>query len=328
MLRGEPSTFYFDGGLKDKIRSVTGVEKTSVQLFIASFSADCCSLPVQLIGFDPQTDFVIQPWLKAKIHGGIHDGEIVVGSSVNADAGDTLTFFCREYKVAARLDKTGMGFDSSVFMNTTTARKAVLDYVKMGGQSIPSDENSISSIVINAKSGYSVSDVANNILKAYGKGGIDVVVTKNIISSVSGGIRALLFFICILAAILWILSVCVLAIVFSITLSERKREFGMFRALGATRKKLVHIILCESALISLSGAVIGVFFACLLLFPFSTYIGASLNMPYLQPSVGIILIILVASLLISFAVGPIASVYSAIKIGTSETYTMLREEEV
>lgn len=56
-LRGEPSTFYLDQQLEEKIRSFPGVGNVSSQIFIASLQAACCSLPVQLIGFEPQSDF-------------------------------------------------------------------------------------------------------------------------------------------------------------------------------------------------------------------------------------------------------------------------------
>jgi putative ABC transport system permease protein len=327
LLRGEPSTFYFNAAIADRVAGVEGVDEVSAQLFIASFSADCCSLPVQLIGFDPDTDFVIRPWLATQIRGNLADGEVMAGSSLNVDVGDVLTFFDREYRVAACLDRTGMGFDTSVFMNMTSARQAVSDYEKAGGRLAPPEGNSVSSLVLNVQRGYDVREVADNILKAYGEEGVDAVVTKNMLSSVSGGLGALLLFILILAAILWVLAIGVLVTVFSIALNERKREFGILRALGATRRKLVQIILCESALISLAGSAIGIVFACLTLFPFRTYIGISLERPYLQPPVEEVLALLAASLLISFATGPLASIYAAVKIGKSETYTMMREDE-
>ena len=313
--------------LLKKYRSLKGVKEASGQLFIASFSADCCSLPIQLIGFDPQTDFVIQPWLSTKLGGDISDGEVVVGSGVNADKGDTLKFFNRDYRVAARLDKTGMGFDTSVFMNMNTAKTAILDYVKMGRKATVSVNNSISSVVVKVENGYSVSDVSNSITKSYGKEGVDVVVSKNIITSISSGLNTLLLFILVLAIILWVLAIAVISIVFSVSLNERKKEFGILRSLGATRKKLSLMILFESSLISLTGALIGILFASIFFFPFSTYIGVLIKMPYLQPSISATVLIFIASLAVSFVVGPIASLYSAIKIGRSETYTMIRQEE-
>lgn len=334
LLRGEPSSFYMDDKIIDRVARVNGVKEISPQLYIASLSADCCSLPTQLIGFDPQTDFAIYPWVTKRIHGDIHDGEIVIGKNVGAGVGDVLKFFNREYRVVARLDSTGMGFDTSIFMNMATARQAITDYKTKTMYTSPAlmdksslSINSVSSILVKVKSGYDVSDVASNIREVGRDKGIDTINSKNMISSISGNLNHMLFFICVLAIILLVLTVGVLAIVFMVALNERKREFSTLRVLGATRAKLIKIVLGESMIISLLGAAIGIAFVCLFLFPFTTYINISLKMPYLLPPCGITLILLFISLLISFTSGPIAAIYSAIKIGKSETYTLMREDE-
>ncbi len=94
--------------------------------------------------------------------------------------------------------------------------------------------------MVKIKDSYDVKDVANNILQAYAIEGVDVVVSKNMISDISGSLKGLSQYIYTLAAILWMLAVGVLIIVFSVTLNERKREFSIFRVLGASRSKLVN----------------------------------------------------------------------------------------
>lgn len=321
LLGGEPSTFYLDSTYKDKLSKIEGVKAVSPQLYIATLSASCCSYPLQLIGFDPKSDFVIQPWISQRIHNKILNGEIVVGSNVGAYAGDFLKFFGHQYKVKARMDKTGTGYDSSVFMNMTTAQKIG---TKIGDQN-SKNSHLVSSILIKVKQGYSINDVGSNILKTYGKKGIDVIVSKNMMNSISLNLNSLLFLIYILIFLFWILTLGVLTIVFTVTLNERKRELSILRSIGATRKKIVSMILCESSLISFIGSFIGIFFGCLFLFPFNTFITTSLKMPYLLPSGGMIMLLLFISFFLSFAAGPIASVYSAIKIGKLETYIMLQE---
>jgi putative ABC transport system permease protein len=326
LLRGEPSTVYMNDDVPGRVISVDGVGEASPQLFVATFSADCCSLPIQLIGFEPETDFVIQPWLSTQITRELKDDEIVVGSSVNADAGDILTFFNRDYRVAGRLDKTGMGFDTSAFMNMNAADRAVMDYIKMGGKSFPKDERSVSSVMIKVKPGYSTGSVAEGIRKVLAEDGIDVVLTKSMINSVSNGLGLLTRLTVALSVLFWLLGTVVLGIIFSAVLNERKKEFGILRALGADRNKLAGIILCESSIISLSGAIAGLLLAGLLLLPFGAYFGIRLNTPFLQLPVGSMLALAAISLLVSAAVGPVSSAYSAIKIGTTETYDIMRED--
>jgi putative ABC transport system permease protein len=109
-------------------------------------------------------------------------------------------------------------------------------------------------------------------------------------------------------------------------LNARKREFGIYRALGAPRSRLVKLILCESSSLSLLGAAIGIAAAVCVVFPFSAYIGSLIGLPYLRPSWGSLFLAAAVSFLISFAVGPLASIYSALKLGRSGIYASMREE--
>ncbi|QIB69909.1 FtsX-like permease family protein [Aminipila butyrica] len=327
LLRGEPSTFYFDVDTTEKVASVEGVEAASPQLYIATLSAGCCAYPLQLIGFDPETDFVIQPWMSSSLKDSLADGQIVIGSSINAEVGQKLRFFDQNFLIAGRLEKTGMGFDTSVFMNLSTAKKVARESERLQAHPVAENTDLISSIMVKIKNGYEVKDVANNILQTYAKENVHVVVAKNMMNDISSNLQGLTSYIFLLTVILWVLAVGVLIIVFSVTLNSRKREFSIFRVLGATKSKLVRLILCEACLVSLLGSLAGMIAAALVVFPFSTYISSLLGLPYLQPSRGALSILAAMSFLISFTVGPLASAYAAIKIGSSEIYTTVKEGE-
>ena len=64
ILDGTPGYFYMEREKMVLISHIEGVEKVSPQIFLASLSASCCSVPVQIIGFEPETDFIIQPWIR------------------------------------------------------------------------------------------------------------------------------------------------------------------------------------------------------------------------------------------------------------------------
>jgi putative ABC transport system permease protein len=329
LLRSEPSAFYIDSEWLEKISSVDGVASASPQLFVSSLSAGCCSVAVQLVGFDPKTDFIIGPWIGTSLQGSVYGTNIVVGNAINAEVGGKLKFFEREYTVAARLDRTGMGFDASVFMTIDAARQAAGDYVRLGGQ-FPARADSISSIFLRVLEGYAVEDVMKNIQKKYGYGGsgIALVPTRRFVDNVASGLNALIFFIVALESIIWIMAALVLAIVFSLTVGERKKEFGIMRSIGATKTKLTALILVESSIISFYGGVIGTFFAGLTMLPFRIYIGSVLKMPYVQAPVYMLVLICSASLLLSFAVGPAASLIPSIKAGRSDAYSVIRWGEL
>lgn len=123
ILRGEPNTFFLDKSVVEKIRAIDGVEIASPQLFIATLSAGCCSFPIQVIGFDSDTDFVVKPWLETQAKLPLEKGEILVGNNIVGDMHKHVKFFNQEFIIRGRLAKTGMGFDNTVFVNFDEARR-------------------------------------------------------------------------------------------------------------------------------------------------------------------------------------------------------------
>ncbi|MDR1978504.1 MAG: ABC transporter permease [Synergistaceae bacterium] len=327
LLRGEPSAFYLDGDLAQKLMRVEGIAQASPQLFIATMDSSHCAFPVQLIGYVPESDFVIAPWLKKQLPSGLRDGEVVIGNSIEAKPGVKLRFFATDYLVKAQLERTGMGFDTTVFFNMKTARDTLKEYAKYSGARIPDLESAVSVITVDLAGGADPTEFARNIRGRFRQEGAEVILTKSLISNVAKGLNALLTLIAVLALILWALAVGVLAILFAVTLNERKREFGIFRALGSTRKKLVYIVLSESAVVSLGGAVTGIALLCALAFSFAPLIGLTVEMPYLQPSVATTAFLLGLCLAVSFLTGALASAYSAANIGKLATSAILKEGE-
>lgn len=326
LLGGEPSTFYMREAWTKRISGVPGVRAASPQLFVASLNADCCSAAVQIVGFDQQTDFTVAPWIRTALPGTLSMDEIVIGGGVSGSVGGGLKFLGRNYTVAAKMEPTGTGFDNSVFMSFPAAERAADDYVKKtGGAKVP--ENAVSSITVSVRDGYSAGEVRQNISRALGseKPGISVITSESVVGSVAGSLRTSTRFAAALAAFLWALSVLILGIVFSVVLNERKREFGILRSLGATKRKLASMVLLEAGGVSLCGGVLGVAFCALLVVPLGAHVRQTMSLPYLQPSALRFAALAAASLVLSFAAGPVASLASVFRICRGDTDSVIRE---
>ena len=330
ILTGEPERFYLDQSVAGKIAKVEGVEKVTSQFYISTLAAACCTVPVQVIGFDPKTDFVVQPWIKKVYDKEINAGELVVGSDIVVKDSKTLKFFNRTYKVVAQLDKTSTGMDQSVYANMDTIKTLVADAEKVGmklsvnvnGGDI---DHSISAVLVKISDGYDAETVTTNIHQTLD--GVSVVKSKSIFSSTAHSINMILKAFDIVIAVLWVLATMVLIVIFSVTIHARKREFALLRIVGATRKKLVVIVLGEALLAGGVGGVSGIVLASLVVFPFSTYIKNQMNLPYLLPHFGLILGIAALSLLASFLIGPLTAAYGAARISRAEVYATMREGE-
>ena len=115
VLQGSTGYFYMDSSKLEMIKNTEGVKRVSPQFFLASTSSSCCSVAVQIIGFEPETDFTVTPWIKKSYGKDLEKLDVVVGNDLNAFVGDELSFYGVKCKVAAKLDKTGTGFDTAVF---------------------------------------------------------------------------------------------------------------------------------------------------------------------------------------------------------------------
>ena len=327
LIKGEPNYFYFDKSLIDKLSNVQGIESLTSQFYLTSSNQDCCDIPVQFIGFEPDTDFTVQPWIEKVYDGRVNDGSLIVGSDIDVENGSSLKFFDKEYPVAAKLEETGTGLDQAVFANMNTLKGMFLA-AKEKGLSFTENvdpETAVSSVMIKIKDGYETDDVIHNIRVK--TDGLQIVKTKSMLSDIAESLGTFIWFIYIFAVMLLLLALIVLSVVFSITVNERKKEFAVIRALGGTKRFVLAVIFKESLGISVSGGIAGILAAAIVLFPFSTYIADNIGLPYLNPNTSIIILILALSLLISFASGPIAAIRSAVRISKTETYLTMREEE-
>jgi putative ABC transport system permease protein len=327
LLHGESNNYYFDAGIVDKIAAMEGVARVSPQFFLTSLSASCCDEPIQLIAYDPATDFAVQPWIAEKYGKRVLDGQVVVGSGIKLRPNGTVKLFSREYPAAAQLSKSASGFDISIFMTMNTMRQ-IIDNAheqKINFLADKYENEVISAVLVKVDSSRLPSVIAWNI-RTQNKG-VEVLVSQGIFANIAKTLSGLVKYIHIFSIALWILAVIVLAAVFSGTVHERKKEFAILRILGATRRKLVGIVLCESAIAGIGGGIAGIALASIAVFPFSAIISERLELPYLDAPFFHIILIAIENLLLSAAIGPLASLYSALRISRAETYFTLREGE-
>jgi putative ABC transport system permease protein len=324
LLQGKPSTFYLPGESVRLLSGAAGVEKASPQLFVATFDSSHCSSLVQIIGYDPETDFVVAPWLAENSQSVPKRGEIVIGSAILLEAGEEMQLFGTKYRVAGRLEKTGMGFDVSVFANMETICGIINEYERYLGAIPMPDAGAVSAIVVELADGIDPEAFAKEIRKKHR--GVDVVLPQAMIGNLAQNLDLVIGVLTLFPAVLWLVSAFVLAIIFLIALHERKREFGVLRALGATRGKLAGILLTESALIGALGAGGGLLLFCAMALPFSALVESRLGPVCLLPSAGEAALLLGVCFLLCAVCGPIAAAASAVRIGRAEASLIMRED--
>ena len=325
-LQGTTGYYYMDAGRTETIRNMEGVRQASGQVYLASLRADCCSMPIQVIGFDPESDFTIYPWIGERVKSSLGNLEVVIGSRVNAGIGETLKIYGEPCLVIARLDATGTGLDTAVYCTMDTmaqllnAAKELNHELKISGN--PAEV--VSAVYIRTEPGQT-EHVAGNISQAFRNPKVTVIQTKTFTSDVENSLGGVARTITVLIICVWVFALVLLTSAFLLLGGERKREFAALRALGLSRNQLAGLALKEALLVSAFGGIAGIGLALLGLLPFSRLIEDALGLPFLQPGGMTFLLLAALTLAAVCLAGAMASAVSARRLSRADISTIMRE---
>lgn len=327
LLKGEPSCFYFSKNLYAKIGDIGGIKQYTSQFFLTSLDAECCDTRVQLIGFDPETDFCVTPWISEVYKEKLEDGAVIIGSDVNADESGTIKLFDTHFKVAAKLDATGTGLDKAVYGTDETIKFMYEAAYKKGQRFLDeADPDSyISSILIKVDDEADQKTVVKNLRKALG--GVKVAESQSMIKNTAESIKRISGLMYLFEGLFFIVTIITVYLVFYITLNERKKEIAILRTIGVTGKKLTAILQTEAALVAVIGAFAGILAVLVFVFPFHVFIIDRIAMPYILPTVFRSIVTAVLTLALSAAVSCISSFLTIRKICRTDVYATMREGE-
>lgn len=326
LFMGEPSTMYFDRQWMDKLGKVDNIDNISGQLYLETLDSTCCDDPVQLIAFDPKTDFVIGPWLKeGNIN--LHKGEVVVGNNITSEPGDIITFYNTEFTVADKLEKSGTGNDNTVFMSFDTAYELKNSETAREHLNINNMENTISMVLIDADDDYSNERLAFDINTTFSKDNITAYTANSLFSGIIEKVKQFTYYSTIFSALLFIVTAMAIIAIFIITINERKKEIGILYSIGAKKKQITDMIVCEGLTITIIGGLIGVLSAAFLLTIFKNLISVQMDIAYLNIFNIKSLKIAGICILLSIITGLISSIISIYKISKEDRDMLIRENE-
>ena len=326
LVEGTPGSFYMDADYVDRIAALEGVEKVSPQYYLATVKAGCCSMPVQVVGFDPTTDFSVQPWIARTYGGELGRDDVVVGCNITGAPGASIMLYGVDCTIVSKLEETGTSLDNAVFATNETLRDLMAGSTRQG-LSVLEDRDPdevVSTIQVKVANGYDVETVADEInLHVRGAWAER---TRAMTAGVSDGVAGTSRLVGVLMAALWVLAAVLLIVVFTVLGRGRLREFAVLRTLGASRRALSREVLVESAVISVLGAVVGIVLAACLMFAFNSAIESMLGLPFLMPDAATLFGFALAVFAVTVVVGPAASAFSAHRLSKVDVGQILREE--
>ena len=328
IIQGKPGQFYMDSKYYEEIKTeIEGIDKITAQFYLASAKASCCSSRLQIIGFDPATDFSIQPWVEKSYSDKLGLYDAVVGSDVTPNTDMTVEIYGKTLHVQAMLDKTGTELDSALYVDIDTMKELIGAHnEKNPNQEKTIDpDNVVSSILIKVADGYDIDEVAGDINLHVRQ--VKAIRTQNMISGVSESLSGVSATISLLMVVVWILSAVILAIVFTMNINERKKEFAVLRVLGASRVKLAGLVFREAALYGFLGSLLGAGLTVLITALFTPAIENMIGLPFLLPPVPVMLIAGALTIVLTIAAGAVTAASSAVKISKIDTGLILRGDD-
>lgn len=327
LLTGEPEFFYMDVSVAKAVADIEGVECATSQFYFTSLSSDCCSTRVQLIAFDPDTDFVINPWIDERVTSDVAGGSVIIGSEVTPLSNGKVKFYGSEYSVAGKLGETATGLDHSVFMTRDTMHEILNDARDKGYQFLnPEDDSSwVSTVLIRVTGDADITEVEKEIYK--NAEGIKFIETDKLISDVTVKLGSVENIINVTLTVLLVFSFLTMILFFSVIFHERKKEFAVLRILGTSSRRICLFSLTEGITIGAAGGIAGLVLGMLTVFPFNHYIENSLDVPYLMPSVLAVILYGLAGVFVTTIFGSVSSFLSTLSLAHAETYYTMRAGE-
>lgn len=326
LFEGKACTVNFSKEWVERLKKIEGVGNISYQLFIATLSSGCCDDESQLIAIDPGSDFTVHPWLAESGKTPLQDGEIIVGSALGYKEGGTVRYYNREFKVKAVLEETGMGYDSSAFITFHDAYEIAEDPMYAGFLPFSADQESVSSILIQAEEGYSLSDLKESIQSAYRQEGMSVYSSGELTGVLVKQFQAYRIYGTWFGWIFVIMAAVSIFAVYMVNIRQRYREFACMSSIGFSFGQIIAMLFDElitnALLAGISGGAVtvGIFFL------FRLAIRSFVSVPLLLPSIGEILSMGFYIIILNVAVSMIAYLYAILRLRNTELALLVKEE--
>lgn len=242
---------------------------------------------------------------------------VVIGSKIaeklfqetNSAVGKRITIETQGYRIVGVLKSTGNishDFDSSVFMPYKTAYQF-------------NQDKKFFDVHVEVKNAKEISLAKEKIkaalLKRYNEDDFSVVEQTEILGTIGSIVNVIGIFLIALGGISLLVGGIGIMNIMYVTVTERIKEIGIRRAIGARKKDILSQFLIESVILSLLGGVLGLMIAFVVVFFIRKWFPAYINFPSV-----------VLALSVSSLIGIIFGVFPAKKAADLQPVEAIRYE--
>lgn len=284
---------------------------------------------VDLIGFEPASDFTVQPWIAERLDRPMGPDDVILGAAQTLPLGAEVTLFGRPFRVYGKLAPTGVGPHERGFFLWSASLVALGPAVRAATGALPPmlAPDKVSGFLLELAPGASELQVRFALLAK--APGIKVVTGGSLLTGIRQGLTALLSGTVALMALVFASSAVLVGVLFSAIVAERRRELGLLKAIGARRGQIVGLTVLEAVAATGGGGVIGVLAGVLLLRLFEhalVFHLTQMGVPFLWLDRASTLAVAGTCVLGAVLIGALGALLPAWRASGQEPYDLIRGE--
>ncbi len=177
--------------------------------------------------------------------------EVIVDEKLGLEIGENVELSGKPLKVVGKIKGHQFVFDTPLmFMDLRTAQNTILSNILY-----------VNTMLVKAEKGYNEAILADDIKKlspisvdAHTGNQIVKIILANYVDEPMKGVQAL-------RALLWIATGLIVAMITYVTTLEKSREIGVLKAIGASNRYVIMLILKQVFITTLAGSILGVILA-------------------------------------------------------------------
>lgn len=330
LLTVEPTGLTLDADTVDRAR-IAGLARIAPQQIFRTERSGMGGhdQSVDLIGFDPDRDFTVQPWIAGRLGRPMRPDDVIIGAARDLPLGSELVLFGRPFRVWAKLARTGAGTHEGGIFLWSSSLAALAPAIRVATGSVPPmlDPGQVSGFLIELAPG--ATDLQARFALQSRLSGIKVVTGGSMLTGIRQGLSTLLGGMLALVAMTFGSTAIMMSVLFSAIVAERRRELGLLKAIGARRAQIVGMMLIEAVIATAAGSAVGVALGVLLLRAFErslVYSLTEIGIPFLwldPTATAAIATVCIAAAALVGAAGVLAPAWRASR---HEPYDLIRGE--
>ena len=330
LLTVEPTSETLDADLLARAQ-LDGIGRAAAQRVFRTEQSDFGGQgeSVDLIGYDPERDFTIQPWITERLSRPTRSGDVILGAAREIPLGTQIVLFGKPFQVYAKLGRSGVGtHERGIFMPSADLLALAPAIKQQTGQTPPMLEpGKVSGFLIELAPG--ATELQLRFALVAHLSGIKVISGGALLTGIRQGITALLGGAVSLVSMMFASTALLVSVLFSAIVTERRGELGLLKAIGAKRTQIVGMVLTEAILATGIGGLCGVVFGMLLLRVFEhslVYYLTEMGVPFIwldRTNTIVVAAICVSGAALTGAIGALAPAW---RVSRHDPYELIRGE--